>query len=56
MSKEKSESWTSMNQSEKIKNEETARDTWDSWVGSLEEKDQPESCTIDDPDCEACGS
>jgi len=38
------------------KNKETARITWDSWIKDLEETDQPETCNIDDPDCEACGS
>jgi len=30
--------------------------SFDSWLGDLEEKDQPQACSIDDPDCEACGS
>ena len=38
------------------KNKETARNTWDSWIKDLEETDQPETCNIDDSDCEACGS
>lgn len=38
------------------KNKETARTTWDSWIKDLEETDQPETCNMDDPDCEACGS
>jgi hypothetical protein len=38
------------------KEEAVARETWDSWVGDLETKEQP-SCNIDNPDdCEACGS
>ena len=36
--------------------EEIARKTWDGWLSELEEKDQPETCSIDNPDCEACGS
>jgi len=33
-----------------------ARNTWDSWVRDLEDKDQP-TCDIDNPeDCENCGS
>ena len=32
------------------------KDTLDSWIVDLEEKDQPEACNIDDEDCEACGS
>lgn len=31
-------------------------DSFDSWLGDLEEKEQPEQCSIDDPECEACGS
>jgi len=38
------------------RNRETARTTWDSWIKDLEETDQPETCNMDDPDCEACGS
>lgn len=33
-----------------------ARDTWDDWLGDMSDREQPESCKIDDPDCEACGS
>ena len=29
---------------------------FESWIVDLEEADQPESCSIDDEDCEACGS
>jgi hypothetical protein len=39
-----------------LKNEEVARETWDSWIVDLEDKDQPDACSIDDEDCEACGS
>tara|TARA_B100000780_G_scaffold216079_1_gene155406 strand:+ start:1812 stop:1964 length:153 start_codon:yes stop_codon:yes gene_type:complete len=31
-------------------------DSFDSWLGDLEEKEQPQACSIDDPECEACGS
>jgi len=41
---------------EELRNEEVARDTWDSWVNDLEEKEQPEACSINNPDCENCGS
>jgi hypothetical protein len=41
---------------EQLKNEEVARETWDSWIVDLEDKDQPDACSIDDEDCEACGS
>ena len=37
-------------------NKEKTRETWDSWLNELEEKDQPEACSIDNPDCENCGS
>ena len=36
--------------------EERARETWDSWIGDLEDKEQPNTCSIEDEDCEACGS
>ena len=36
--------------------EESKKDTLDSWIVDLEEKEQPEACSIDDEDCEACGS
>ena len=41
---------------DKKRNEEIARQTWDSWIVDLTEQDQPEACSIDDDDCEACGS
>jgi hypothetical protein len=36
--------------------EESQNDTFDSWIIDLEDQDQPESCNIDNEDCEACGS
>ena len=36
--------------------EESKSDTFDSWIVDLEEAKQPEVCSIDDDDCEACGS
>jgi hypothetical protein len=33
-----------------------AEDTFSDWLGELETKDQPEACSIDNPDCENCGS
>jgi hypothetical protein len=36
--------------------EEVAESVFDNWIQDLEEKEQPESCSIDDEDCEACGS
>jgi len=35
---------------------EIASNMFDSWLNELEEKEQPESCSIDNPDCENCGS
>tara|TARA_R110000744_G_scaffold49488_4_gene107540 strand:+ start:604 stop:954 length:351 start_codon:yes stop_codon:yes gene_type:complete len=35
---------------------ESEGDSFDSWLGDLEEKEQPKTCDIDDEDCEACGS
>ncbi len=37
----------------KSKNEE---ETFESWIVDLTDQDQPETCGIDDDDCEACGS
>lgn len=45
-----------MNKDEKKRNEEIAKVTWESWIVDLEDKEQPETCSIDDEDCEACGS
>ena len=28
----------------------------DNWITDLEDKEQPVACSIDDEDCEACGS
>jgi len=28
----------------------------DNWLNDLESKEQPKACSIDDEDCEACGS
>ena len=36
--------------------EKSKQNTFDSWITDLEYKDQPESCSIDDEDCENCGS
>ena len=36
--------------------EESKQATFDSWVVELEDGEQPETCKIDNPDCEACGS
>ena len=45
-----------MSKNEKKRNEEIAKETWESWIVDLEDKEQPETCSIDDEDCEACGS
>ena len=31
-------------------------ESFDSWLNDLEDKEQPQACSIDDPECEACGS
>lgn len=36
--------------------ESQEENSFDSWLGDLEEKEQPQACSIDNPDCEACGS
>lgn len=33
-----------------------AANMFDSWLGELEDKEQPKACSIDNPDCENCGS
>jgi hypothetical protein len=38
------------------KADESRDNTFDSWLTDLEEKEQPEACSIDNPDCENCGS
>lgn len=45
-----------MSKDEKKRNEEIAKETWESWIVDLEDKEQPKTCSIDDEDCEACGS
>lgn len=45
-----------MSEDKKKRNEEIAKETLDSWIVDLEEQEQPETCSIDDEDCEACGS
>ena len=45
-----------MSEDEKKRNEDIAKETWESWIVDLEDKEQPETCSIDDEDCEACGS
>ena len=36
--------------------EKIAEDTFSGWLDELEEKPQPEACSIENPDCENCGS
>tara|TARA_X000001382_G_scaffold77403_1_gene54193 strand:+ start:205 stop:375 length:171 start_codon:yes stop_codon:yes gene_type:complete len=38
------------------KSEESKKDTFESWIVDLEEAEQPNACSIDNPDCENCGS
>ena len=30
--------------------------TWDAWLEDMSDREQPEVCNIDNPDCENCGS
>ncbi len=40
-----------------LKRADESRDnTFDSWIVDLEDKEQPDACSIDDEDCESCGS
>ena len=38
----------------------SAKNEWEStmsdWLNELETMEQPEACSIDNPECEACGS
>ena len=45
-----------MNKEKKKTSEEIAKETWESWIVNLTDQEQPETCSIDDEDCEACGS
>ncbi len=36
--------------------EEVAEDVFGNWIQDLTDQEQPETCGIDDEDCEACGS
>ena len=38
------------------RSEESKKNTFDSWITDLEDKEQPETCDIDSEDCENCGS
>lgn len=53
MSKEKDAAWREMMSR---RADESRDDTFDSWIVDLTDKDQPEQCSTDDEDCEACGS
>jgi len=54
MSKEKDAAWREMMSR---RADESRDDTFESWIVDLTDKEeQPESCGIDDDDCEACGS
>jgi len=30
--------------------------TWDAWLNDMSDREQPDACSVDNPDCEACGS
>ena len=36
--------------------DESKQNTFNSWVVDLEDKEQPDTCSTDNEDCEACGS
>gem|GEM_PF-284846 len=39
------------------KDRETEVDTtWDAWLNDMSDREQPDACSVDNPDCEACGS
>ena len=31
-------------------------EAWDAWLEDMSDREQPEACSIDNPDCENCGS
>jgi len=35
---------------------DTQEESFSSWLTELDEKEQPQACSIDNSDCEACGS
>tara|TARA_R110002074_G_scaffold11097_2_gene41272 strand:+ start:1753 stop:1896 length:144 start_codon:yes stop_codon:yes gene_type:complete len=47
-----------MDKGEQKTPKEVAKDIFENWIVDLEDKEQPETCGIDDDDgdCEACGS
>lgn len=40
----------------KCKKADNSSTDMDNWLNDLETKPQPKACTINDPDCENCGS
>ena len=40
----------------KCKKAQTTNGDMDTWLDDLENKEQPKACSIQDPDCENCGS
>jgi len=30
--------------------------TWDAWLNDMSDREQPDACSVDNPDCENCGS
>jgi hypothetical protein len=45
-----------MNEDKKKVKDQDADTTWDSWLNDMSDREQPDACSIDDEDCEACGS
>ena len=35
---------------------ERLRNAWDDWLNDMSDREQPDACSVDNPDCEACGS
>jgi len=38
------------------RSKQATEDVFESWIVDLTDQDQPDACSIDDEDCEACGS
>jgi len=45
-----------MNEDKKKVKDQDTDTTWDSWLNDMSDREQPDACSIDDEDCEACGS
>jgi hypothetical protein len=45
-----------MTNENELTEQEQDQATWDNWLNDMSEREQPEQCSIDNPDCENCGS